>query len=574
MARGILTAAALALLAWPAGTASAAATGTATLRPVADSTVSARAPRRSAGRDHELRLGAGRRNGAYLRFTVPRLGRQVLTATLRLRARAAHPARLDVYVLPRGARWSERGLRYRNAPRGGRPAGSVKRVPSGAFGVALNVARLNLAAGAPLDLVLAARRCAPARCHERRLALWSREVRARGPRLVLGLAPPPDTTPPAVTVSAPAAGGSTDGLPTFAGTAEPQAGGGQATVSVQGAGAAAPVQNLTAPVQGDGTWSVRASGLLAPGGYAVTASERDAAGNLGSSPAVGFTVTPTIAAAGDIACPPFTSPTAVSCQQQATSDLLIDRGYHRILTLGDTQYNKGTLAEFTGSFDPTWGRMKSLISPVAGNHEYQTTGAAGYFDYFNGVGQAAGPAGTRGDGWYDFTLGSWHIIALDSDCTLIRKDAAADGCALGSPQETWLRATLAASTAACTLAFWHHPLYTTGNGWGDGNRMQQIWQDLVDAHADLVLNGHSHGYERFTPLNGTGAVDDAGVQEIVVGTGGDDLVDQTVADGRIAYRSHSAFGVLRLSLRPTSYDWSFVPIAGQTLTDSGSRSCH
>ncbi|MEA2290988.1 MAG: hypothetical protein QOF17_8 [Solirubrobacteraceae bacterium] len=574
MARLVLAAATAALLAWPAA-AAAAAPATTSLRPVADTAVSAASPHRAAGRDRLLRLGTGRRDRAYLRFVMPRLDRGVEGATLRLWAHRAHASGIDVLVLARGTRWSESRLRYGSAPRGGRRVGRVARVPRGRLAIPLDLARLHLAAGQPVHLALVARRCAAARCHGRRVLLWSREAPARSPRLQLRLAAlpapaPPDTTPPGVTVSAPAAGGSTDGLPTFSGTAEPQPGGGQATVRVQAAGVAAPAQTLSVPVRGDGAWSVRAAGLLAPGDYTVTASERDAAGNLGTSPAVGFTVIPTIAAAGDIACPPGTPTTAAACQHQATSDLLVDRGYHRILALGDNQYNKGTLTEFTGAFDPTWGRMKPLISPVAGNHEYQTAGAQGYFDYFNGVGQSTGPAAPLGDPWYEFTLGSWHIIALDSDCA----EARVGGCGTGSAQEAWLRASLAASTAACTLVYWHHPLYTTGNGDGDGLPMATIWQDLAGAGAELVLNGHSHSYQRYAPLDGAGALDAGGVQEIVVGTGGDNLTPTPVTDPKVVVRSSSSFGVLRLSLRPGGYDWTFVPAAGGTFTDSGSRDCH
>jgi hypothetical protein len=186
------------------------------------------------------------------------------------------------------------------------------------------------------------------------------------------------------------------------------------------------------------------------------------------------------------------------------------------------------------------------------------------------VGQSTGPAAPLGDPWYEFTLGSWHIIALDSDCA----EARVGGCGTGSAQEAWLRASLAASTAACTLVYWHHPLYTTGNGDGDGLPMATIWQDLAGAGAELVLNGHSHSYQRYAPLDGAGALDAGGVQEIVVGTGGDNLTPTPVTDPKVVVRSSSSFGVLRLSLRPGGYDWTFVPAAGGTFTDSGSRDCH
>jgi hypothetical protein len=486
---------------------------------------------------------------------------------LRLRARSARRTRLDVLVLSPAARWTERGLRLRNAPRGGTLVGQVKRVPRGTFTVSLELDRLHARAGRKLNLALVARS---------RVTLASREAGSRGPRLLLRTAPTPapiptptptptpvpDTTPPAVTVSNP---GSTDGLPTFSGSTEP---GAQVTLRVaQTAGA---VQTFAATVGGDGSWSVRAPYLLAPGDYTVQAAARDAAGNGAATAATGFIVVPTVATAGDIGCDPAHNvPDAFHCQQQATSDLLIDRGYHRILALGDNQYDTGTLAAFNTVFDPSWGRVKPLISPIAGNHEYTDPagGAQGYFDYFNGAGQATGPAGTRGEGWYDFTLGAWHIIALNSDC------ADVGGCDATSAQYAWLDGKLNASSAACTLVYWHHPRFSSGNG-QDAPVMQPIWQDLVDRHADLVLNGHSHGYEQFNAMDGTGAPDASGVQEIVVGTGGEDFYPLTNATtGSSQVKIANTFGVLRLSLHPASYDWKFISIAGQTLT-SGSRDCH
>ena len=169
---------------------------------------------------------------------------------------------------------------------------------------------------------------------------------------------------------------------------------------------------------------------------------------VGGSPAVTATGVddPVIAAAGDIACQPGASVTPSNCHHAATSDLLA--GATAVLMLGDAQYPDGTLAQFQGSFDPTWGRFKSVMYPSVGNHEYHTPGAAGYFDYF---GAAAGP---RDKGYYSFDLGAWHLVALNSNCPEI------GGCEEGSAQELWLRADLAASSASCTLAYWHHPLFS------------------------------------------------------------------------------------------------------------------
>jgi hypothetical protein len=387
--------------------------------------------------------------------------------------------------------------------------------------------------------------------------------------------PAPDRTPPAVSLTAPASGASTDGLPTFSGSTEP---GAQVTVRLALTGGA--VRTFGAGVAGDGGWSVRAPELLAPGAYTVQAAARDAAGNEATSPTVSLTVVPTVAAAGDIACLPGRAVTATQCQQQATSDLLVGAGYHNVLALGDNQYDVGTLSNYLGSYDPTWGRVRAITRPVAGNHEYSATNppsstatADGYWDYFNGPGVNNGPAGPRGQGWYSFDLGAWHLIALNSDCAQVAVSPQTDGCAADSPQAVWLKADLAASTASCTLVYWHHPRFSSGNG-HDDPEMQPIWQDVADAHADLVLNGHSHGYEEFKPMDGSHVVDAAGVQEIVVGTGGEDFFPLTGSTlGASSVKIPNTFGVLRLSLRPADYDWKFISIAGTTLS-SGTRSCH
>jgi calcineurin-like phosphoesterase family protein len=268
---------------------------------------------------------------------------------------------------------------------------------------------------------------------------------------------------------------------------------------------------------------------------------------------------PVIAAAGDIACMPGWDVTSKSCRQQATSDLL--SGATAVLTLGDNQYEDGTFAQYQGSFDSTWGRFKAVMFPSAGNHEYRTPGAAGYFDYFGSV------AGPRDRGYYSFDIGSWHLIAINSNCSAI------GGCWAGSAQEQWLRADLAASVAQCTLAYWHHPRFSSGTN-GGAPFMAPIWQALYDFRADVVLVGHNHNYERFAPQS-PGAVLDPGrgVREFVVGTGGRNLGMPSSTSANEEVRNWTTFGVLKLTLHPTSYDWQFVPEAGQTFTDSGSDSC-
>jgi hypothetical protein len=284
---------------------------------------------------------------------------------------------------------------------------------------------------------------------------------------------------------------------------------------------------------------------------------------------------PVIAAAGDIACDPLVlaaSPdTSTSCNEQQTSDLLVNLGLVAVLALGDNQYACGGYTAFMQSYDPTWGRLKALTHPVPGNHEYQTQGgtdcdasghANGYFQYFGAS------AGQASQGYYSYDVGAWHLIALNSNCSAV------GGCGQGSPQETWLRADLAAHPASCTLAYWHHPRFTSGSV-GEDSEVAPIWQDLYAAGADVVLNGHAHGYERFAPQDPSQAYDPAaGLREFVVGTGGEDFQPFSTFKPLSERHDDVTFGVLTLRLHTGSYDWQFLPAAGGSFSDSGSASCH
>jgi hypothetical protein len=215
--------------------------------------------------------------------------------------------------------------------------------------------------------------------------------------------------------------------------------------------------------------------------------------------------------------------------------------------------------------------VKSITHPVPGNHEYRTSGgtdcdasgqAGGYFGYF---GAAAGAAGT---GYYSFDVGSWHMIALNSNCSAI------GGCGAGSPEERWLVADLASHRSRCTLAYWHHPRFSSGSA-GDDAEVASFWQDLIAGGADVVLNGHAHGYERFAPQSADQASDPTGgLREFVVGTGGEDFQPFTTSKQLTEARNNRTFGVLFLTLHPRGYDWRFAPVAGSSFTDSGSASCH
>ena len=229
-----------------------------------------------------------------------------------------------------------------------------------------------------------------------------------------------------------------------------------------------------------------------------------------------------------------------------------------VFTTGDNAYPSGTYDQFMSCYDPTWGRFKERTFPSAGNHDYATAPAEGYFRYFGAA------AGNTGEGYYSYKLGAWHIIVLNSNLPV----------ASGSAQEQWLRADLAAHPAACTLAYWHHPLFSSGNLHGSNPGMKPIWQALYEYGADVVLNGHEHNYERFEPQTPEGVFDPArGIRQFVVGTGG--MVryrfGQPIANSVV--RNSDTFGVLKLTLHPGSYSWEFIPESGKGFVNSGTAPC-
>lgn len=275
----------------------------------------------------------------------------------------------------------------------------------------------------------------------------------------------------------------------------------------------------------------------------------------------------TIAAAGDIACPPDAAALSKEereqprpCRDHVTADLVASLAPDAVLTLGDHQYPNGSLERFQLGYDRTWGRFKDITYPVVGNHEYGTSGARGYFDYFGAA------AGDRDAGYYSYDLGAWHVVALNSECERI------GGCGGGSPQELWLRADLAAHPATCTLTYLHRPRFSSGTH-GSNTDFDAIWRALHDAGVDVLLTAHDHNYERFAPLSPGGSADERGVRQFVVGTGGNSHYRiRTPATGSES-RIQGVYGVLSMTLRPDGYDWRFVAEPGAQAADSGSGRC-
>lgn len=252
---------------------------------------------------------------------------------------------------------------------------------------------------------------------------------------------------------------------------------------------------------------------------------------------------------------------------EATADLL-DEIPGTVFTAGDNVYESGTKGEFYSCYNPTWGRHKDRTQPTPGNHDYGGEGyedkaddASAYFDYF---GDAAGGADKV---YYSYDLGEWHIVALSSTCDKV------GGCDEESPQIQWLKEDLAISSKECILAYWHHPLFSSGYHGGD-TRMKPAWEVLYEAGVAVIVNGHDHTYERFAPQDPEGNVDpEHGIREFVVGTGGKSLYPWGSSEPNSEFGSADAYGVIKFTLRPGSYDWEFVLVKNMRPEDSGSGSC-
>ncbi|GEM47529.1 hypothetical protein DC3_31640 [Deinococcus cellulosilyticus NBRC 106333 = KACC 11606] len=262
----------------------------------------------------------------------------------------------------------------------------------------------------------------------------------------------------------------------------------------------------------------------------------------------------TVLAAGDIGMcnlqAPYWTGNLIRQELQKTPDA-------RVLALGDLAYTVGSRTDFASCFDPAWGSFKSSIHPAPGNHEYETPGAAGYFEYF----------GDRaGKGYYRFDLGQWRVFSLNSN---LKGEAMQE-------QLNWLRSDLNAFRGQCILAYWHHPLVSSGYH-GNNSIMQPAWNLLQEHHADLVLVGHDHHYERFAQLNSSGAPDAKGIRQIIVGTGGAVLYRTLFIKSGSEKHVNTQFGVLKLNLKDSSYTWEFLnanPRRLGTVLDSGSTDCH
>ncbi len=487
---------------------------------------------------------------AYLRFDVSGLAGPATAVTLRLSVSDTSPHSQSVYPVAGG--WTESGLTYGNAPPiGGTALGTGTLDALGTRDIVLDPSSVPGDGTVWLGI----------RSSGGNSAIVSSREGAAPPVLLVsvGAVSPPPELPPAAAFS---------GSP-LTGTAP-------RTVHFSDASTNAPT-GWTWDFGDPDSGAANSSALqdpshvyADPGIYDVTLT---ASNDFGSSDPLTKSAYVTITMAPPPPPPPPPSDDAVlvgagdiaDCgrTQDSKTEALLAGIPGTVFATGDLVYPNGTTADFADCYEPTWGLEKARTRPIVGNHEYNTGNAAPYYAYWGAA------AGDPTKGYYSYDIGGWHAIVLNANCSKV------GGCSTGSAQERWLLADLKASSAQCTIAFWHQARFSSSRTSPD-NATLALWQDLYDYGAEVVVNGHYHNYERFAAQTPAGVADPStGIREFVVGTGGAGLAGfKSAAMANSQVRDRSTYGVLKLSLHPTGYDWRFIPIAGQSFTDSGSGDCH
>jgi hypothetical protein len=313
--------------------------------------------------------------------------------------------------------------------------------------------------------------------------------------------------------------------------------------------------DITSYIRANGTYSIGVESSSSDGADYDSRETGANAPRLVVTDTAPSTGDPVLVGAGDIAA-------EGSYGAEATAKLL-DAIPGTVFTAGDNAYEDGSAQNFQDYYHPTWGRHKARTRPSVGNHEYHTPGASGYYNYFGAN------AGDPTKGYYSYDIGNWHVVAINSNCGQI------GGCGVGSAQERWLRADLAASSKPCTIAYWHHPLFTSDFFYNGASEMRPITQALYDYNAEVVVAGHAHNYERFAPQDPQGNLNNTrGVRHFVAGMGGKNHYGFGFTEPNSQARNSDTFGVLKFTLHANSYDWEFVPEAGATFSDSGRTACH
>lgn len=234
------------------------------------------------------------------------------------------------------------------------------------------------------------------------------------------------------------------------------------------------------------------------------------------------------------------------------------------LTLGDMAYPDGSASDFKNKYNPTWGQFKSRTYPVLGNHEYYTNNAGPAKSYFS-----SGAKHDLSPTYYAVSLNpTLKLIVLDSSPTETSKAHGGPSC---DTQQQFEIQELRSATAAGqdTVLAWHHPRWTNGSSHqSDSTGCPRLFFDAaVDNGGDVVLNGHSHNYERFGPMGKNGPGE--GPFEIVAGTGGASF-DGFISGGVPYQKRFQANGALELhqDTDGSGFTYKFDAVGGSVL-DSG-----
>ena len=558
---------------------------------VADTYTGSSAPLSENGLSASLAVYGTPDTTSVLRFVLPAApAGQVLTeASLRVRtttitsAGSANAA--QVRLASDG--WAETGTFYANRPTlsgpvlGTLPGGTLR---SESYDIALTASALAGVTGSTTLAIVGT--------GSDSLWLWSRQASA-SLRPVLNLTyssvASPDVTAP--TVPAGLGATVTDGSVGLAWQASTDDVGvvGYGVHRSESAGFVPDVSTRIATVTG-----LRYTDAARPAGtwyYRVTAA--DAAGNTSAGSATATAVVTagaaaTVMAVGDLACASGTATSSVACRHGEVAGLITAAAPDRFIALGDLQYQEATLSQFlgAGAYNDTFGPLKPITLPALGNHEYYG-GTTGYFDYFYGTGVAFGPYGSRPDGYYATSIGSWTVIVLNTECDA---GGVTGGCGADSPQYVWLQNQLTAAPTQCTLVAGHRPRWSTGSNHGSYPALSPLWDLMATNGVDVYLGAHNHVSEIFKPIgvSGAGATPSqspTGIRSFTAGGGG---VNQQPLSANtdpllsaMEARSRAAFGPLQLTLNADSYSWQFLPISGMTFTNdgttgafSGTDSCH
>jgi 3',5'-cyclic AMP phosphodiesterase CpdA len=293
---------------------------------------------------------------------------------------------------------------------------------------------------------------------------------------------------------------------------------------------------------------------------------------------------PVIAAVGDIACKSLPSDHERRCRYNRVAEAIREMAPDAFLALGDLQYLHGAYEDFIVYYDRYFAELKDITHPVPGNHETYTLYAEGYYRYF---GDPHPPGG-----WYSFDLGSWHLVALNSQlckgstwtpelgqrAPITTSPAIDRGCGPGTPEYEWLKKDLVTLPARCTLAFMHHPLFGS-KPYPEGvflYQLQPLYELLDEQGVDVVLAGHEHNYQRFAPMDAFGRVDPDGLRC----SSSEPAATRTATCPRGRSRRTARplriarFGVLRMVLGDREYSFEFVTAPDEReFTDAGGGEC-